>query len=312
MQHYSPYYSIDGTYNFHSHRRLIHRIVLLYSNTPLSLTMQSSSTTTKQYHFGQALINEIIEFGTSHFAGLPCSVVFVVIVFMLDTTLRSSTAKLYFVCGYIIEFLLFYAFSVICFPRTSTSDIRGSSSRSRSRSSNPFTRSYDDDDDEEVMWGQMGGGPKDDHNNLLGKVRFLARPFQLFTHASFFNFSAGYVLGYWGNLNILTETPNGMIVNAYYAAFVLFCYLYSVFYLQGATSWQSGLVSVVIGIIGGMLCSSMIAGRVKLEAEYDSQFVTSSPGEGTATNGASGTVDGATMCDSNSEDMVCKVFQAAG
>ena len=272
----------------------------------------SSTTTTKQYHFGQALINEIIEFGTSHFAGLPCSVVFVVIVFMLDTTLRSSTAKLYFVCGYIIEFLLFYAFSVICFPRTSTSDIRGSSSRSRSRSSNPFTRSYDDDDDEEVMWGQMGGGPKDDHNNLLGKVRFLARPFQLFTHASFFNFSAGYVLGYWGNLNILTETPNGMIVNAYYAAFVLFCYLYSVFYLQGATSWQSGLVSVVIGIIGGMLCSSIIAGRVKLEAEYDSQFVTSSPGEGTATNGASGTVDGATMCDSNSEDMVCKVFQAAG
>lgn len=285
--------------------------------------MQSSTTTPPPYHFGQALINEIIEFSTSHLAGLPCSVVFVVMVFMLDTTLRSSTAKLYFVCGYIIEFMLFYAFSVVCFPRSNPNKMSRSSSRSSSGNNRVSASSsiwnnlssHDDYDDLiHVSGGRQSGGGTD-NENMLQKVRFLAQPFQLFTDASFFNFSAGYVLGYWGNLNILTDTPNATVVNAYYAAFVLFCYLYSVFYLQGATSWHSGLVSVVVGVIGGMICSSTIASRVKLEAQYDSLFVTTETGEGGAsTDGSNHQINGATMCDrtSNSEDMVCKVFQASG
>lgn len=272
--------------------------------------MQSSGNHT--YHFGQALLNELIEFGTSHFAGLPCSVVFVVVVFLLDTTLRSSTAKLYFVCGYGIEFLLFYAFSVICFPRNRETSGTGTTPKtfgSRGRSS--FVHSYDDDDDDVLF--QRGGDGAGGRSDLLTRVGFLARPFQVFTEASFFNFSAGYVLGYWGNLNILTETPNAMVVNAYYAAFVLLCYLFSVFYLSNVTSWSSALVSVVVGVIGGMLCSSLVASRVKLETAYDNQFITSDDDAGgTNSTRSTNSTSGVTMCDGDNDDMVCQVFRASG
>ena len=267
--------------------------------------MQTSAPRT--YHFGQAFLNELIEFGTSSFAGLPTSLIFAGIVFMLDTTLRSATAKLYFVCGFFIELLLFYSFGVICFPRTT-------SSSGTNTSSNYNQSAFGANDYEDEMFG---GGQSDNHKNLLGKIRFLTRPFQHFTVASTFNFSAGYVLGYWGNLNILTGSSNAMIVVAYYAAFVLFSYLFSVFYMQGAASWSSALVSTVVGVIGGMLCSSIIASRVKLEAGYDSQFVTNDNinVDGTTVSLSNGKnsneINGATACDGNSNDLVCKVFQAS-
>lgn len=266
-------------------------------------------STNSNYRFGQALINELIEFTTSHFAGLPCSVVFVVLVFMLDTTLRSSSAKLFFVCGYLIEFLLFYSISAICFPRAGGDDGEGKGRRNgRSSTASSFAQDMRGLDDDELMYG--GGAPQG-NLPLLSKVRFLAQPFQLLTEASFFNFSAGYVLGYWGNLNILTETKNATVTTLYYFAFVIFCYLYSVFYLQNATSWQSGLISTVVGVIGGMICSSLVADRVKLEAAYDHQFMLGARdgGVGSGRSG-SGTPSDVTACDANNEDMVCQVFRA--
>lgn len=265
----------------------------------------SSSATDYSYHFGQAFANEVVEFGASNLAGLPCSVVFASIVFMLDTTLRSSTAKMYFVCGYLIELLLFYSVGAICFPPDTSSS--GGQSDGEYGHGGRFNRSSfaSQMQDHGAMFGGGSSAP------LINRIQFLARPFQHFTSASFFNFSAGYLMGYWGNLNILTETKNAVIVNAYYAAFVLFCYLYSVFYLNTA-SWQSGLVSVVSGIIGGMLCSSLIANRVKLEAGYDDTLVLRDPNQSSARRSAQALPPGMTACDANSNDMVCKVFRASG
>ena len=261
----------------------------------------------QRYHFGQAFLNELIEFGTSNFAGLPCSTVFVTLIFMLDTTLRSSTAKLYFVCGYFIELLLFYSIGVICFPPT-TDTSPSTTGRSYNNARSSFqSRMYDDDDDSNMFRG--GGGENGSLDVMLNRVRFLSRPFQHFTNASFFNFSAGYILGYWGNLNILTETKNATIVNCYYTAFVLFCFLFSVFYLPGVTTWQSALVSVVAGIIGGMLCSSTIASRVKLESGYDDQLVMSDTNS--QTSRTTSPPSGVMACDSKNNDMVCRVFRAA-
>ena len=262
-----------------------------------------SDVAQKSYHFGQMFLNEFIEFGTSSLAGLPCSAIFVTILFMLDTTLRSATAKLYFVCGYFIELLLFYSFGVICFPATEEKGTRSTSSSSYNR--------LDDDDD----FDMMGGGDKD--KPLLGKVQFLAKPFQIATDASFFNFSAGYILGYWGNLNILNGTRNAVIVVCYYAAFVLFAFLMSVFYLGGTCTWQSGVLSAITGVIGGMVCAQVIAPRVKLETQYDNQFVLDDVNNGNS--GASNsdpTIQprlpaGVTQCDNSSNDMVCQVFRAA-
>ena len=200
-----------------------------------------SDVAQRSYHFGQAFLNEFIEFGTSSLAGLPCSAIFVTILFMLDTTLRSATAKLYFVCGYFIELLLFYSFSVICFPNERSTT---STAPSRNQRSNNYDDGLDEGFDDDVL----RGGGDDRENKLLGRVRFLARPFQSYTSASFFNFSAGYILGYWGNLNILNGTRNAVIVVCYYVAFVLFAFLMSVFYFQhgehgGTCSWQSGVLS---------------------------------------------------------------------
>jgi hypothetical protein len=273
----------------------------------------SSSAKDYSYHFGQAFANEVIEFGVSNFAGLPCSVVFATIVFMLDTTLRSATAKMYFVCGYLIELLLFYSIGTICFPPDTSTKGASSGYGGLSDMSTGFGQHMQDH-------GQMFGGGSSGSAALINRVSFLARPFQHFTTASFFNFSAGYLLGYWGNLNILVETKNAMVVNAYYAAFVLFCFLLSVFYLNTA-SWQSGLVSVVTGIIGGMACSSLIAKRVKLEAEYDGSIVTrdlddaSSNANHQSTSPGSSAArlpPGMTACDANNNDMVCRVFRASG
>lgn len=272
-----------------------------------------SDVAQRSYHFGQAFLNEFIEFGTSSLAGLPCSAIFVTILFMLDTTLRSATAKLYFVCGYFIELLLFYSFSVICFPNE-----RSTTSTTPSR--NQRSNDYDDGLDEGFDNDQLYGGGDDRENKLLGRVRFLARPFQSYTSASFFNFSAGYILGYWGNLNILNGTRNAVIVVCYYVAFVLFAFLMSVFYFQhgehgGTCSWQSGVLSAITGVIGGMVCAQLIAHRVKLETQYDNQFVLDD------VNGANNSSNdptitprlpaGVTQCDNNSNDMVCQVFRAA-
>lgn len=249
---------------------------------------------TRSYHFGQAFLNELIEFGVSSFANVPYSAIFVTIVFMLDTVMRSSTAKLYFVCGYFIEMLLFYSFGRICFPAYTDP----------SSSTNTYPP---------IM---RGGGGRDNDKQFYNLLRYLARPLQRYTQASFFNFSAGYILGYWGNLNILLKTPNANITVFYYVVFVLFCFMYSVFYLSsdetgGACSWQSGMISSIMGVLGGMICAQIIHPRIKLEDSLDHQLnLSASPPANTSGVTPQGVPHGAVQCDSKSNDMICRVFQA--
>lgn len=259
---------------------------------------------TRSYHFGQAFISELTEFGTSSFANIPYSAIFVTIVFMLDTAMRSSTAKLYFVCGYFINMLLFYSVGRICFPAYTESGSVGG------------TRS----DDRPNMQGGGGSSSSESRDtHIYNMQRYLARPLQRYTDASFFNFSAGYILGYWGNLNILLNTPNANITVFYYVVFVLFCFMYSVFYLSsdksgGACSWQSGMISAVMGVLGGMLCAQLIHPRIKLEDGVDHQMnLSASSQTNTQTNTLpQGVPQGAVQCDSKSNDMICRVFQAGG
>ena len=228
-------------------------------------------------------MNELVDFGKLGFGNLPYATVFVSILFMLDTAMSSSTAKLYFVCGYFVELLLFYAFGRVCFPPTSQIAAAAESG----------TQLY-----------MTGGGTKRD-TDVFNLMRELARPLQQYTDASFYNFSAGYVMGYWGTMNILLNTPNSSILIMYYLVFLLFTFLYSVFYLSTDTSavcsWQSGLVSATVGVLGGMLCAQIIHPRVELE------------NGGTVSSGSAlppGVPNGSTSCTSKSSDTICRVFQA--
>lgn len=234
-----------------------------------------SDRTSHSYNFGQAFLNELIEFSSSSVGSLPYTSVFVMLVFLLDTTLRSSTAKLYFVAGYFVELLLFYSFARILYPAS------------------------------------------DQKTESMNVLNYLATPLQRYTQASFFNFSAGYILGYWGNLNILLNTPNATLNVFYYVVFVLFCFLYTSFYLgttnengehSGTCSWQSGMISLAMGVLGGIVCSHMIADRVKLETKYDHQFIMNS---GAVEHHQTAHLpNGVTECDANSNDTICKVFRA--
>jgi hypothetical protein len=153
-------------------------------------------------------------------------------------------------------------------------------------------------------------------DNTINILRYFARPLQRHTEASFFNFSAGYVLGYWGNLNILLGTPNATITVFYYIVFALFCFLYSVFYLSsddtgGACTWQSGLISTVVGVLSGMVLAQMIHPRVRLEDQHDHQL--NLDGRAPQTRQQSlpaGVPRGSSACDADSNDMVCRAFRA--
>ena len=225
--------------------------------------------------FSNRLISETGDFTFRSLGNLPCVMVFAVLIFLIDTTLRSSSAKLYYVCGYLINLVFFYTFSCITFPKL----------------------------------------PKEASNDNSARVSASKRslveamPFQTFTTASFYNFSVGYLLGYWANINIQKNTPNATLVASYYVAVVFFCFAFSVFYLQ-ACSWQSGVVSVSFGIIGGMVWSQIIMNRIHLGPNYDSQIVVGDNMVKATEN--AGLPHGITACDGKNDDMVCKVFRTGG
>ena len=246
--------------------------------------------------FSSRLLSELIDFTLRSLGSLPCSIVFVVLVFMIDTALRSASAKLYFVCGYFIQLVFFYTFAVITFPKSAG----GGGDEGEA-----------DEGDDTAEATAESAETKRMHDYLLQMV-----PFQQNTTASFSNFSVGYLLGYWGNINIQKNTRNATLVNSYYAAIVFFCFTFSVFYLK-ACSWQSGVVSVAFGIVGGMVWSQMVMPRIHLDAAYDDKLLTDDvglPGSGGGSASAAGGAlpHGVTACDGKNDDMVCRVFRTGG
>jgi hypothetical protein len=249
--------------------------------------------------FSSRLLSELIDFTLRSLGSLPCSIVFVVLVFMIDTALRSASAKLYFVCGYFIQLVFFYTFAVITFPKSG-----GGGGGDEGEADEGADEAAADATAESAETKRM-------HDYLLQMV-----PFQQNTTASFYNFSVGYLLGYWGNINIQKNTRNATLVNSYYAAIVFFCFTFSVFYLK-ACSWQSGVVSVAFGIVGGMVWSQMVMPRIHLDAAHDDKLLTddvglpgSSGGSASASGGA--LPHGVTACDGKNDNMVCRVFRTGG
>lgn len=260
--------------------------------------------------FSSRLLSELIDFTLRSLGSLPCSMVFVVLVFMIDTALRSSSAKLYFVCGYFIQLVFFYTFAVITFPKSAKRAGSEKSTDGQQEGSDESVEGSDFYEDDKPSATTESVETKRMHDYLLQMV-----PFQQNTTASFYNFSVGYLLGYWGNINIQKNTRNATLVNSYYAAIVFFCFTFSVFYLKSC-SWQSGIVSVAFGIVGGMVWSQMVMSRIHLDAAYDDKLLTDDvglPGRGSSASAAGGALPhGVTACDGKNDDMVCRVFRTGG
>ena len=238
-------------------------------------------------NFGHNLISELISIIEYSFGNISSSIVLVPLIFMLETLISSSSAKLLFVCGYIILFIIFNTVAIVCFPQNSSPTIEN-----------------DVGDYKEVGGGNIlnnlgkwlksrGGGPAP---GVLQKMSPLINS----TRASFYNFSLGYLFGYWANLNILKNTPNATMNNFYYIAVIFFCYVFSVFYVKSC-SWESGLISLALGIIGGLVWAQLVSGKIDINSTSNSsQESTSVENE----------INNATTCTGSSNDnVVCNAFR---
>ena len=103
-------------------------------------------------------------------------------------------------------------------------------------------------------------------------------------------------------------------MNTYYAAIVFFCFTFSVFYLKSC-SWQSGVVSVAFGIVGGMIWSQIVIPRIQLDSAFDDKMITDDVGTMGRSDASAANKQlphGVTACDGKNDDMVCRVFRTGG
>jgi hypothetical protein len=203
---------------------------------------------------------------TNGLAAFPSAVIVTMMIFMLETLVAIPEAKLYFVLGIILLLIPFYTFGVLCFPANSAK--------------------------------AQGGEPTSQQRECMQMIA----PFMTHTSASFYNFMAGYVFGYWANLNLQKQTSNATMSLCYYFAIAFFCFVFSVFYVESCT-WKPALVSSSFGIVGGMVWAQMIASKIHTPGA-DKDAASSS----SKLNAPS--VAGATKCDgSNTDEMVCNAFR---
>ena len=250
---------------------------------------ESTGNTITQNKFGQDLISELIAIIEYSFGNISNSIILVPLVFMLETLMSSSSAKLLFVCGYVILFIIFNTVAVVCFPQNTDSGV----------SVEEGEGGYDQVGGGTIFknlgrWlKSRGGGPGP---GVLKKMSPLINS----TRASFYNFSLGYLFGYWANLNIIKNTPNSTMNNFYYIAVIFFCYVFSVFYVKSC-SWESGLISLALGIIGGLVWAQLVSGKIDINSTSNSsQESTSVENE----------INNATTCTGSSNDnVVCNAFR---
>lgn len=238
--------------------------------------------------YGSALIEDGIGLFTNGLAAFPSAMVISTLVFMLETQMTLPDAKFYFLMGLFLLLVPFYTVGMLCFPAGESShDAEGGEEAG------------------EEAGNQTGGGAYEFSIKMRGgelspKTRTCMQamaPFMGKTSASFYNFAAGYLFGYWSNLNMIRGTANSTMATFYYFAIAFFCFVFSVFYVQSC-GWQSGLSSSALGVIGGMVWSQMIADKIPANA---------TPSSASNTSGLDGNT---TQCSgSKTDDMVCNAFR---
>ncbi len=233
--------------------------------------------------YGSALINDGMGLFTNGLAAFPSAMVISTLVFMLETQLTFPDAKFYFLMGLFLLLIPFYTVGVLCFPVGAGESNTGVEAA----------------EDGEEGSNQTGGGYEFTIKMRGGELSHATRtcmqsmaPFIGNTSASFYNFVAGYLFGYWSNLNMIRGTANSTMVTFYYFAIAFFCFVFSVFYVQSC-GWQSGLSSSALGVIGGMVWAQMIADKIPTNT-------TNTPEMDANTTKCGGT---------KNDDMVCNAFR---
>ena len=186
---------------------------------------------------------------------------------MLETLIGIPEAKLYFLLGIILLLIPFYTLSTLCFPNEGGDPQRG------------------------------GGFLKSKGGEAASFMKSVA-PFMSQTSASFYNFFAGYIFGYWANLNMQKKTENATLSLCYYFAITFFCFVFSVFYVESC-SWKAGISSSAFGIVGGMIWAQMISDKVPTTKLVGRESTDSnSPSKNDVTN-----------CSGSNDNVICNAFR---
>lgn len=270
--------------------------------------------------YTDVLIEDTLGLGINGLAAFPGAMVLFVMVFMLETLVALPDAKLYFVLGFVLLMVPFYTICSMCFPQGGEmefddvnddgGDGGGGQRGGGGQGGGIFGR-----------WGggrfkkSGGGGPT---SSALQCLRSMM-PFSGRTTASFYNFAAGYLFGYWSNLNINKKTPNAVMLTCYYFAIVFFTFVFSTFYVNRGVEgeWKAGLASAAFGIIGGMVWSAIIAPKVPDAAAASASSAGTlgmragalGSDSGSDSSGSSASDGTTTTCNGGSnDDSVCTAF----
>ena len=238
--------------------------------------------------YGQDLFEGVTGIFTTSIASLASTMIIIQLVFINETLLGNSKAKLFFAFGYFLALVIFYTTALICFPVGGGGKGEGDGVE---EGEGMEMEGGGEDESEGGMVGSLG-------NLLSSKTRqqMLAMiPFQRLTTASFYCFSLGYLFGYWANLNLAKKTENATVNICFYLALSFIFYLFTVFILKSC-SWQSGLICTSIGVIFGMVWSQIVEGKIMASAA-------------TAPEGDDDTRQKGTLCDKGNNDMICNAFR---
>jgi len=236
-------------------------------------------TSSSEYTSG--LIENGLSLFTSGLAAFPSAIIIVLLIFMLETLIAIPEAKLYFLLGIILLLIPFYTLGSLCFPaEEGATGTRGG---------------YDDEQSGGGGFLKMKGGEPANYMKSIA-------PFMSHTSASFYNFFAGYIFGYWTNLNIQKKTENATLNLCYYFAITFFCFVFSVFYVESC-SWKAGLASSAFGIVGGMIWAQMISDKIPTTKLVGSDNTSSS------TSSSSSSSNVTTCSGSDDNNVICNAFR---
>lgn len=230
----------------------------------------------RQPSFLGELIKELMTMNLTAFINLPGSLFIVLIVMILDNNLGNTDAKGYFLLGVLIMTILFYSVGKLMFEREEKYNLK--ELKREAEAEGKPTLIYD----------------------LYKVLAFLNS-----TKGSYFLFITGFFIAYWARLSIVSNASNMYLLLTFYIGLGLVLFIISTFILK-SHSWKAGFISVMLGIIMGMLWAITIVGMIK--------NIVPPPEEKTCKkqqdpNLRTGTCSG----DPNTtgDDMVCQAFRIA-
>jgi hypothetical protein len=194
---------------------------------------------------------------------LPSSLNVIMFLTLFDNGMGNTSMKGMFIVGMFLMTILFYPFTTILFP-------------------------YKSEITEETL-------------TFIDQMSKLV-PFNQTTSANYYLFILGFFVGYWVNMSFYQKEQNVYYLLMYYSVILMSLFIYVTFILS-VHSWRSCFLSMLIGVMFGIVWSMVSSFFVNIEA----------PSE-TKKNNDNKKYNRGVTCSGNpngnsNDDMICQAFR---